>query len=97
MANDDSSSVRNPNIDADPVATEERDQRRREESRAEIRALIRERLDVELMPRTTADFLVDNPRAMADALIEVEDIQRYTLYALGIVGFFVWILLMSRR
>lgn len=37
-----------------------------------------------------------DPVELATAVVDLKAIQRYTLYGLCIVGFFVWILLNSR-
>lgn len=40
-----------------------------------------------------ADILASNPRALANAVADIEEIGKYALYGLGILAFFVWILL----
>ena len=62
----------------------------------EVAALVRESLDNHEMMKDLRNKLADNPAAMADAIIDLEDIQRYMLWGLAVLGFLVWILLISR-
>lgn len=97
MANGDTFGTRDSDQHVTSVPEAEAAQRIREETRTEIRSLIRHELTVGLMKPDRVTELTMSPETTALAVADLESIQRYTLYALGVVGFFVWILLMSRR
>ncbi len=41
--------------------------------------------------------MVDNPEMMARAVRDLEEISKYILYAVGFIGFIVWLMLRSAR
>jgi hypothetical protein len=96
MANDDLASSRNPDVDVVAKSTEEGGTGR-SETRAEIRALILETVGGALVPRTEVDYLAENPRALATALVETEQMTRYLTYGVAFLAFVIWLMLQSRR
>jgi hypothetical protein len=49
------------------------------------------------VPRTEVDYLAENPRALATALVETEQMTRYLTYGVAFLAFVIWLMLQSRR
>lgn len=90
--------------DADSVeiqaeAARGREHERRLEIRQVVGAAVEETVSaLAMMKEQDTDIarLSRDPVELATAVVDLKSIQRYTLYGLCIVGFFVWILLNSR-
>lgn len=105
MENGGTAGAGNPARDVDPVATKEtrdEDIRRYDEWRRgqseerlsprAVDALVRRSLTDHLAMRR----LADSPEAMADEVLEMRKTQDYMIWALALLGFLVWVALVTR-
>ena len=100
MANDDPAGVRNSDLDDAAKPTQEGDRARSlDDARreAEIRSLVRQSLDDLALATSREKYLANNPDVMASELVATQEVVRYMTWGVAILGFFVWILINSRR